>query len=322
MLLEVGIIWLALGLGAGIFTLMFEAYRRNKIDHAFTNLLLESGSAIVLTDSQFNILKANGLFMELTGLHHEQLIGAQVTHLQQLPISSEQLQKALHQYRYWKGCSELRTTTEQLVSCEVEIRPLNPHQPNVHYFVHAFTDISVHQQRIAQLQALSECDSATNLWNKAKFEALLSNQAQLIARYKNHPPSCLAIIDIDDFKLINDSRGHAFGDQAILHVSHTLRQVMRDSDAIGRIGGDEFAMIIQHVDTKKALLLMRRVSQEVARWSEYPITISVGIAPIGANWQSCYELADNCLYRAKKSGRNCVIAHGINNLVSIDHHSA
>ncbi|OLQ89554.1 hypothetical protein BIY22_19610 [Vibrio panuliri] len=322
LLLEVGIIWLALGLGAGIFTMMFETYRRSKIDHAFTNLLVESSSAIVLTDSHFNILRANHRFLELTGYHHEQLLGEQLKHLQLLPISTRKLTKTLQAKRYWKGSIELRNANQDQLSCELEIRPLDPQQTDIHYFVHSFTDISVHRKKIAELQTLSECDSATNLWNKAKFEVLLSEQAKLISRYKNHPPSCLAIIDIDDFKSINDSRGHAFGDQAILFVSSKLRQIMRDSDVIGRIGGDEFAMIIQHVDAEKAQTLMRRVNQEIARWTEYPISISVGIAPITDKWRESYERADNALYHAKASGRNCVVTHGINNVTSIDHHSA
>ncbi|MGF1911585.1 sensor domain-containing diguanylate cyclase [Vibrio kasasachensis] len=322
LMLEVGIIWFALGMLACMSAVMFDIYRRGQINHAFTNLLLESSNAIVLTDSKFNILRANARYIELTGFQHEQLLGEKLNQLQQLPISLGNLQKTLELHRYWKGSLEVCTANQQLVSCEVEIRPLTTQQSNPHYFVHSFTDISAHCQRIAELQTLSECDSATKLWNKAKFETLLANQSRLVARYQHHPTSCLAFIDIDDFKSINDNQGHAFGDKAILHVASKLQQVLRDSDSIGRIGGDEFAMIIQHITPENALQLMLRVKQQITEWSEYPLTISVGLVEIGPHWKESFELADRALYSAKQAGRNCVIAHGINNITSIDHHSA
>ncbi|MBA5764330.1 sensor domain-containing diguanylate cyclase [Vibrio sp. 404] len=320
-LLEVSIIWLALGMFACLSAVMFDTYRRNVIEHAFTNLLLESSNAIVLTDSQFHVLRVNCRYIELTGYKHEQLLGESLHHLQQLPVSFEKLNQTLRKQHYWKGSLDVCTSTQQRVNCEVEIRPLATLQPSPVYYVHSFTDITTHHQRIAELQTMSECDSATKLWNKSKFETLLENQAQLIARYPQHPPCCLAIIDIDDFKSINDSRGHAFGDKAILYVASKLQQVMRDSDEIGRIGGDEFAMIIQHITPELAVELMIRVKQLISSWSEYPITISVGVAELGSNWKVSFEQADNALYHAKHAGRNCVIAHGINNLTSIEHHS-
>lgn len=320
--LEVSIIWLVLGLVSCISAVMTDTYQRNKLNHAFANLLLENSSAVVLTDSQFQILRANTRFMELTGFSHDQLLGDHLAHFQQLPLSLSGLKTALTHHGYWKGTVDIRTLDQHSLACEVEIRPLHKHKTEQQYYVHSFTDISVHHQRIVELQALSERDCATDLWNKHKFETLLMAQAKLYARYPNQPPSCLAIIDIDDFKSINDSRGHAFGDHAIQYVSAQLKHIMRDSDTVGRIGGDEFAIIIQHVTPSQALKLMHRVTQEIAKWPEHPISISIGLTDINCDWQTSFKLADAALYQAKKSGKNGVVAHEINNVTPIEHHSS
>ena len=125
---------------------------------------------------------------------------------------------------------------------------------------------------------------------------------------------CLAILDIDNFKHLNDRLGHAAGDQALVHLSRVLRESIRPSDSIARWGGEEFVILLPETNLDGALKTMVRVQRALTRryylhnHERVLITFSAGVAQRrkGETQDEAITRADRALYKAKTAGRNCV----------------
>ncbi len=325
---ELVIVWLVLGLLSMTLAAMLEFYQSKQLNQAFSDLMVENSNAILLTDSHFNLIRANTRFLELTHFNHHQLLGKRLRHFLREQSKWQQIKQQLQEKGDWKGVLELFNQQMEVVACETEIRPLNrtlnktKGQTTSDYYVLSFTDISEHHNRIAQLKDLTERDPATLLWNKRKFESLLIKHCRLLTRYPDHPVSCLAIIDIDNFKQVNDSKGHNYGDQVIMYLAAKLKQSVRETDEIARIGGDEFAVLLHHTTAEQANQLMSRISNAIDHSAEFTLTISVGVAQMETDWQASFNNADSALYQAKHCGRNCVISHSASNVTPIGNSSA
>lgn len=127
---------------------------------------------------------------------------------------------------------------------------------------------------------------------------------------------CFAVLDIDFFKRINDTLGHPVGDIVVSTLARHLQHSIRQSDIVARIGGEEFAFLLLHVNEEQARAKMERLCKEISECiikygsdKTLSVTVSIGIAMLQAPIQTLDELymrADQKLYEAKKAGRNCV----------------
>jgi len=131
------------------------------------------------------------------------------------------------------------------------------------------------------------------------------------------------MVDLDHFKQVNDTHGHEVGDQVIRHLSDTLRQRVRDSDIVARLGGEEFVVLLPDTDAKGAQILGEELVKVVAS-RQAPvagqITISAGVAQLDVQLTDPAEIlrgADEALYVAKRSGRNQVSIHDPNALAAM-----
>lgn len=165
------------------------------------------------------------------------------------------------------------------------------------------------------LERMAEHDDLTGLLNRRKF--MERAQAELNRGHRNNRPVAVAMADIDFFKSINDTYGHTGGDQVLKVFAEILKKDLRESDLVGRIGGEEFAFILPETGPDVARHLMERIRSTV---QSHPIeltdgrhvqaTVSIGIAD-AANTSLVQALrhADTALYSAKSKGRNCVEVH-------------
>ena len=142
-------------------------------------------------------------------------------------------------------------------------------------------------------------DFLTDTWNRKYFSTRI--KAELKGKEKNGNDLCLALIDMDDFKKINDCYGHDFGDKAIRKVADVLKANIRATDSIVRIGGDEFVIIFPYTDLACAKLIAERIRKTVAEECEY-VTVSVGVIEVGeaARTTALIQEMDHMLYHAKK----------------------
>ncbi len=175
----------------------------------------------------------------------------------------------------------------------------------------AFRDITDRKRMERRLIWQATRDPLTDLYNRRFFERALSRE---VSKVNNNPTarSALLYIDFDQFKYLNDTAGHDAGDKLLLEASQRLKECVRASDDVARIGGDEFAVILRDVTQEEALHIaehLRNMLQEVAYISEdisFKLAISTGIAMIEANMQDKDVLAnaDIACGIAKRKGRN------------------
>jgi diguanylate cyclase (GGDEF)-like protein len=158
-------------------------------------------------------------------------------------------------------------------------------------------------------------DTLTGLGNHRAFQEEVERQWSLASR--SGRPMALAIVDLDDFKRINDSSGHATGDQVLRQAATTIASYMRRSDRAFRVGGDEFALILPDTDMDQAQVMVRRLlaaclDGEAGRGFEHTISFSAGISsgPAPArDREALYRQADAALFWSKRHGRTCVTGY-------------
>ena len=164
-----------------------------------------------------------------------------------------------------------------------------------------------YQRRIS---ALATTDQLTDLPNRRGFD-LLANQAVQEAR-RNPSPLCALMLDLDNFKLLNDSQGHMAGDEVLRCFARNLQNALRQSDIICRWGGEEFILLLKDTTPDQARELGEKIRQQTERntisfnGSDLQITTSLGLAQLhaGESLEQLITRADRALYRAKQSGRN------------------
>ncbi|MFV0447388.1 MAG: diguanylate cyclase [Vibrio sp.] len=319
--IEAAIIWLGLGILSIIASMFLDAYRRIKADQTYAEYAIENSMAVVVTDKNMKILRVNTGFCNLVNSDLSLLLGSHIVDFFPSKAKQNLIQRQLSIRGLWQGHFSLHTTDNKNVICQTEIHAITGKLKNIQYYVYSFTDISEHHNTIITLKERTERDPATSLWNKKKFDQNLQYQCRLKQRYTNHPSCCLAVIDIDCFKKINDNFGHTAGDEVILYIANQLRSVLRDTDFIARIGGDEFAALIQHTDIEQAQALMLRVSADIESWTLYDVTISVGLAEVLDDANQTFTNADHAMYRSKRKGRNCISIHGKETLSALESNS-
>ena len=174
--------------------------------------------------------------------------------------------------------------------------------------------------RVTWLQAvidglceLSSRDPLTGVWNRRQFDVALTSEIDRVARAGE--PALVLMIDIDHFKSVNDTHGHAAGDVVLKEVAQALRECIRPMDTLARVGGEEFAMILPNCPPSFGHAVAERVRAKVQRrWVEVApgetisVTVSIGgaFAPqwVRSSAPLWVERADQQLYLAKQSGRN------------------
>ncbi len=170
------------------------------------------------------------------------------------------------------------------------------------------------KERTAELEALASTDSLTGIYNRRKIMECLENEAERCLRYSN--VSSILMIDLDDFKKINDQHGHQTGDKVLVEASQTFKQLCRKTDSIGRYGGEEFLILLPDTPQAQAVTLACRICEEIQHLqlqtqdNHYiKASCSIGIASLDQqqNSEELLQKADAALYQAKQSGKNTVV---------------
>ena len=163
-----------------------------------------------------------------------------------------------------------------------------------------------------EAEKLASIDMLTGINNRRAFTELAKNQVEYCKRHE-YPVSAI-ILDADHFKNINDTYGHASGDAALQNLSNILQNLTRASDVIGRIGGEEFAVLLTSTNVKDAMLVAEKLKNWIADNpvhidDEYfSMTVSIGVASDDKyNLELLLNNADKAMYKAKRAGRNQVI---------------
>ncbi|HTH44662.1 MAG TPA: diguanylate cyclase [Oxalicibacterium sp.] len=178
---------------------------------------------------------------------------------------------------------------------------------------HGFiTDVTARKRIETELQEFATTDFLTQLPNRRHFMTQIEAELARIQRH-NGKSAAVLMCDLDHFKSINDKWGHAIGDLTLKHFAAILRKQLRKTDFAGRVGGEEFAIMLHGADAAEALVFARRLQQRIAATpllegiQRIPLTVSIGIAvmrPADLSVDSALSCSDRALYRAKEGGRN------------------
>ena len=182
-----------------------------------------------------------------------------------------------------------------------------------HWLPHAVKDWKRSEQRAHDLQSLAAIDPLTGLYNRRQFETLARAELARCQRYVR--PCSFLMIDVDHFKLVNDTFGHEMGDWVLKMVANTLTAARRDADVVARFGGEEFVIMLPETTRDAAAMVAERIRSMVAASalavgdSRLSLTISVGVGETMAGLpgvEAVLRDADQALYDAKANGRNIV----------------
>jgi diguanylate cyclase (GGDEF)-like protein/PAS domain S-box-containing protein len=178
-------------------------------------------------------------------------------------------------------------------------------------------DITERKRFEAQLQYLASRDGLTDLFNRRRFEEELAMAATGARRYGT--PGALLVLDLDNFKDVNDTLGHGTGDQLIRSIAAVLRTRLRDSDVLARLGGDEFAVLLPHATAEQARSVAEDVLEAVRHFDmvnggqRVRVTTSIGGVLLGGeedeglSGEELLATADRAMYQAKDEGRDRVV---------------
>lgn len=284
--------------------------------HQLLEIVLANVDALIyMKDSEHRFLYVNQKVSDLLGMPAEQIINRRDDEL--FPPTSACQPRLLDNPVFETG--ELQAGEEMLTDIEGK----------QHYYwsvkvpflladgtptlIGIASDITELHQLKEQLHQQSVRDGLTGLYNRRFFFEVCEKNLSLNARH--HLTSVLVVLDVDQFKCINDRYGHPLGDRALVHLGKVMLSVLRSEDVLARIGGDEFAIWLPNTTLSAAASLAERLRLHVMQnplplpdGDELIITISAGLVENGKEepMESLYARADQMLYQAKQSGRNCV----------------
>jgi diguanylate cyclase (GGDEF)-like protein len=172
------------------------------------------------------------------------------------------------------------------------------------------------QDLLQKMYQSATLDPLTNLFNRRTFEERLDEEFTVLTRHKME--SCLALVDVDHFKQVNDTLGHYAGDLVLQILSSRLKDCVRTGDLVGRWGGEEFILYIRQSGLEGAIKLLERLRSEIEAMvitlpdgQTLQITISSGVVSLAGfvNWKDAFQSADEALYASKSNGRNRVTSY-------------
>lgn len=270
---------------------------------------------VMITDAGGVLLAVNRAFVDITGYSEADVLGRNPNMLRSGRHGPEFFQAmwtSLIQSGQWQGELWNRRKNGELYPCWMTIsRVLDEHQQTANY-VGLLTDISQVRRSEEQLAHLAHYDPLTELPNRLLLQSRLEHALDHARRGSNRV--ALLFINLDHFQIINDSLGHRAGDLLLLETSRRLRGRVRSEDTLGRLGGDEFLLILESVtspdtaaEAAQFILSALEAPFRFGEETELYITASIGISIFPDNGQTANELlrdADTALHQAKAQGRN------------------
>lgn len=284
-------------------------HRTTSIESQLALAALNGMSAIVITDKNNRIIKVNEEFTRLSGWREDEVLGQPPSMFQSGHHKKDfysTMWKTIKSEGLWEGEITNKRKDGSLLTEILRIQAICNNDGKMEYFIASFVDITERKELENRLRELSEKDSLTQCWNRRKFEHEFSKIVGNASFNKEMEPSCLAIVDIDHFKRVNDKYGHDVGDKVITKVGQILNSESRHSDFIARIGGEEFAIILPSTQLQEAEIILNRLRVAVNLYSDIKVTISGGVTDICHSSEASYKRADLALYESKTAGRNQV----------------
>lgn len=299
---------------AGIVEDITERKRTDQELRKLSRAIESSSSAVFITSKAGDVQYINPRFTELTGFTREEAIGKLPEFLQPGDESGPDdydLWKSITALEEWRGELDNLSKDGRHYRARISITAVRDDAGDFTHFIGILDDVTHEHQLALQLNYQATHDALTGLFNRVEFERRadqLFSSSQL-----NHSEHALCFMDLDQFKVINDTSGHIAGDELLRQLSQVLLTTVRQSDTLARLGGDEFGVLMERCTLEQAhrvaesLLECIRQYQFCWEGQVFHVGVSIGLVAITEHTRSLSELlkqADAACYMAKDLGRN------------------
>lgn len=308
--------------GIIIFSEDITDRKRAEEELRIASVAFQSRDGMIVTDAQGTILRVNEAFERISGYLAEELVGRNTSIFKSLAHHDNafyrNMWEAMSSEGRWEGGIWNCNKEGRALPVWLSISAVRGLDGVITHYIGIYSNTSDPREAERKIMELAYYDPLTNLPNRRLFLDRL-NQARILAS-RNQVFGAILLIDIDRFKLINDTRGHNVGDQVLIAVAQSLRSTLREMDTAARLGGDEFIVLISDLgpDVNKAMNALKKISDKLHASILEPVnlnglnlstTASIGITLFSHKTQGVNELlkeADLALYQAKVSGRNTI----------------
>ncbi|MGE0799624.1 MAG: putative bifunctional diguanylate cyclase/phosphodiesterase [Lautropia sp.] len=279
-----------------------------------TNAIANMSEAVVITDRRFRIVSVNHAFTAITGFTAADAVGRRPDPRQldgDGGVRVGQILRALRAGGRWHGELRAMRRSGEHYPMMLSLAGVRDGDDRIGHYIGIFTDNSAHRDYERRLRHLANHDMLTELPNRATFESK-SAQAMLRAQLGG-TELALLFVDLDGFKAINDTYGHGAGDRVLRTIGQRIRCSLRAGDLVGRVGGDEFNVLVDGVRSEGDVTrLARTLLQVIAEPIQYEgqavsLSASIGISLYprdASDFDTLVSHADMAMYEAKNRGRN------------------
>ncbi|MCM2679228.1 EAL domain-containing protein [Echinimonas agarilytica] len=273
----------------------------------FARSFANISDGVFILNRRFRVVEVNEAFALITGFNKNQVVNHSLRFRNYPPTFTEQVKMRLSKQGRWVGELEDIRQDGKSFYLELAIDPISSEEGDVTHYVGVFSDITRRKQTENELHRLSVEDTLTKLPNRSWFQA---EHEKLVSKNTRH---ALMVFDLDNFKKVNDSLGHAAGDELLKQVAVRLNHCTRRQDTLFRLGGDEYAVLMEDTTdintiTKTVKNLQTALERPFAIAArELVVTCSIGVVLYPLDGESSEELlrnADTAMYHAKSQGSN------------------
>ena len=272
-----------------------------------------AGEAIAITDADGNIITVNDAFCQITGYSHGEVIGQNPRLLQSGKHGQEfyeAMWRSLVEQGSWQGEIFNRRKSGEIYPEWLTVNSVRDDSGDVVNYVAIFSDITAIKTSQRKIEFLATHDELTGIPNRSLLMDRLKHAVAQAKRQKSK--LAVLFIDLDNFKVINDSLGHDVGDQLLKMATERLQSCLRDTDTLARLGGDEFVAILTDVQLETVNSVASRIVDYLAASFAIDgktlfVSASMGISFFpddGEDSPTLLKHADTAMYRAKERGRN------------------
>ncbi|MDP2783355.1 MAG: EAL domain-containing protein [Sulfurimicrobium sp.] len=296
-----------------------SARKQAEEEQRIAAIAFESQQGMIVTDPHGVIVRVNQAFTRLTGYSAQEALGqtpALLSSGRQNRTFYQGMWAALKERKYWQGQIWNRRKNGKIYAEWLTITAVGAPDGCVTHYVGTFSDITQNQEAEAEIHRLAYYDPLTQLPNRRLLQDRLGQA--LAATTRNGHCGAILFLDMDNFKTLNDTRGHDIGDLLLVEVARRLHACVRGGDTVARLGGDEFVILLEDLNgnieeaAAQAKLAGDKVQEAIARPyllkdCEYHCTTSTGISLFHNNNVTVEELlkhADLAMYQSKNAGRN------------------
>ncbi|MDO9596835.1 MAG: chemotaxis protein CheB, partial [Azoarcus sp.] len=271
-----------------------------------------AGEGIMVTDAEQRIITVNGAFTTVTGYEAEEVMGKTPAILgsgQHKPEFYDELWAKMRTDGWWQGEIWNKRKSGEVYPQWLTINTVHDVDHKVINYVGIFSDITLVKESQRKVEFLATHDELTGLPNRSLF---LDRVRQTISRaHRTNTTFAIFFVDLDNFKVVNDSLGHQAGDDLLKEVALRMGKCIRDADTVARFGGDEFALLIEESEEIDADMTACRIAEFLNKptslmGQDIQISASIGISLFptdGEDAETLLKHADGAMYQAKESGK-------------------